>query len=84
MGISPRLNAHHPLTGDSRYLHWQHTWWNGMYSIMLTKAALLHRDYLALYDAVVPKFFLESIDKNRNCEDIAMAYVVAVVVSTSS
>ena len=52
-----------------------------MYSIMLTKAALLHRDYLPLYDAIVPASFLKSIDENRNCEDLAMAYVVATVVS---
>ena len=44
---------------------------------------MLHRDYLPLYDQLVPPFFLKFIDENRNCEDIAMAYVVARVVSPS-
>lgn len=32
--------------GQRNYLRWQHTWWSGTYSIILTKASLLHRDYL--------------------------------------
>jgi hypothetical protein len=75
------LNTHHPITGESRYLNWQYTWWNGQYTVILTKACMLHRDYLPLYDQLVPPFFLKFIDENRNCEDIAMAYVVARVVS---
>lgn len=81
VGISPRLNTHHPITGESRYLNWQYTWWNGQYTIVLTKASMMHKDYLYLYDKLVPPFFLKFIDENRNCEDIAMAYVVARVVS---
>jgi hypothetical protein len=48
-----------------------------MYTIMLTKAAIMHRDYLAEYDKYVPQEMLAHIDKMRNCEDIAMAQVVA-------
>jgi hypothetical protein len=53
-----------------------------MYSIMLTKISLLHRDYLFKYASgkVLPARFLEHIDQARNCEDIAMAYLVAVEV----
>ena len=53
-----------------------------MYTIMLTKAALLHRDYLPEYDKQVPASMVQHIDENRNCEDIAMAYVVAKMVRT--
>jgi hypothetical protein len=49
---------------------------------MLTKISLLHRDYLFKYASgkVLPARFLEHIDQARNCEDIAMAYLVAVEV----
>jgi hypothetical protein len=65
------------LRGNLRYLNWQFTWWGGMYTIMLTKAAIMHRDYLAEYDKYVPQEMLAHIDTMRNCEDIAMAQVVA-------
>jgi hypothetical protein len=48
-----------------------------VYTVMLTKAALLHRDYLKDYDRLIPASMLEHIDKGRNCEDLAMAHVVA-------
>lgn len=77
VGFSPRIHAYDAVTGAMRYLRWQHTWWSGFYSIMLTKASFLHRDYFELFSRVVPKEFLEYVDKVRNCEDIAMAHVVA-------
>ncbi len=80
MGFSPRMHASDVDTGALRYLNWQFTWWSGVYSIMLTKASLLHRDYLYAYDKVVPGAMLQHIDSVRNCEDIAMAYVVALQV----
>ena len=46
---------------------------------MLTKVSILHRDYLSEFFRLVPSNFLQHIDKNRNCEDIAMAYVVASI-----
>eukprot|EP01036_Dinobryon_divergens_P029815 gene29815-38969_t len=81
VGFSPRLHAFDIFNGHWRYLKWQHTWWNGAYSILLTKASILHRDYLTDFASessnVLPNAFLRHIDKSRNCEDIAMAYVVA-------
>jgi len=49
---------------------------------MLTKASILHRDYLTSFadGSLLPAGFLKHIDKTRNCEDIAMAYVVAAKV----
>ena len=77
VGFSPRMHAHDIVSGALRYLKWQHTWWNGAYSIMLTKAAVLHKDYLLDFSKVLPAEVLQHVDKMRNCEDIAMAYVVA-------
>jgi hypothetical protein len=66
--------------GKIKYLNWQYTWWNGVYTIMLTKASILHQRYLRDFFAVIPKTFLQHIDKHKNCEDIAMAYVVQQMV----
>lgn len=77
VGFSPRLDALNPQTGETRYLKWQHTWWNGAYSIMLTKAAFLHKKYLSLFFELLPEEYIQTIDASRNCEDIAMAFVVA-------
>ena len=81
VGFSPRMNAYDSITGHARYLRWQHTWWSGIYSIILTKVSFLHQDYLDEYFNVIPTHFLDYIDAHRNCEDIAMAYVIAVTVS---
>jgi len=77
VGFSPRMHAHNVVSGALRYLKWQHTWWSGRYSIILTKCALMHRDYLPEYDKQVPAAMLQHIDEMRNCEDISMAYAVA-------
>jgi hypothetical protein len=53
VGFSPRLNGIDPVSGESIYFKWQHTWWTGAYSIMLTKAAFLHKKYLTAYENVI-------------------------------
>jgi glucuronyl/N-acetylglucosaminyl transferase EXT2 len=78
VGLSPRITTYDSITGLARYKNWQYTWWNGMYNIVLTKAAILHKSYLNEYGKVIPKEFLQFIDNNRNCEDLAMQYVVSV------
>ena len=72
-----------------------------MYTIMLTKAAIMHRHYLQNnhienndkqqienhnnqqyeYDKIIPEVMIRHIDEKRNCEDIAMAYLIALKVS---
>ena len=47
---------------------------------MLTKVAIFHKDYLDAYIQYTPQIMLDYIDKNRNCEDIAMAHLVATEV----
>ena len=81
VGFSPRMVVWDVVTGAAKYLHWQHTWWTGIYSLVLTKASILHRDYLKEYDATVPAAFLTHVDSVRNCEDIAMAHVIATKAS---
>lgn len=78
VGYSPRLNAWNPVSGQARYLRWQHTWWNGLYSIVLTKVAFLHKRYLQLYKETLPAAISQFIDDRMNCEDIVMAHLVAV------
>ena len=76
VGYSPRMHAVDASTGIMRYLRWQHTWWSGVYSIVLTKASFLHRDHLVAFAKTVPPAFLDHIDRVRNCEDLAMALTV--------
>lgn len=77
VGYSPRMITNDPITGKTKYLRWQHTWWNGIYTIVLTKASILHKRYLYEYNKVMPTSMLSYIDNARNCEDIAMAHIVA-------
>lgn len=79
IGFSPRMTGFDPTTGVERYFRWQHTWWNGVYTIMLTKVSLMSTSYLQAFKTMVPSSVLEYIDKHRNCEDIAMAYVVLLL-----
>ncbi len=80
VGISGRITTYDAVTGLARYKNWQYTWWNGFYNIMLTKGALFHKNYLAEYTKVIPSSFLKFIDEHRNCEDLAMAYVISIQV----
>ena len=77
VGFSPRMLTYDIETGAIKYQRWQHTWWSGLYSIVLTKGALFHKKYLQQYHKETPVKFLEHVDKNRNCEDIAMAHLIA-------
>lgn len=74
VGPAPRL-----VTRDNRYLRWWYVWWNGRYSLVLTKVAVFHRDYLYAYSANgdVMTAVREHVDKHRNCEDIAMSFLIA-------
>jgi glucuronyl/N-acetylglucosaminyl transferase EXT2 len=77
VGFSPRMITWDTNSGNFLYLRWQHTWWSGLYSVMLTKIGILHRDYLENFSKAVPQAFQEHVNKIRNCEDIAMAHIVA-------
>jgi hypothetical protein len=77
VGFSPRIAQVDHATGNTQYMRWQHTWWNGLYSIVLTKVCFMHKDFLFKYAATVPQAVLTYVDVHRNCEDLAMAFLVA-------
>jgi hypothetical protein len=56
VGFSPRMHAFDTSTGAMQYLKWQHTWWSGTYSIMLTKASIFHKKYLGAFFEVVSSY----------------------------
>lgn len=78
MGYMPRLH----LRGKDHnlvYRCWWRVWWHGVYSIILTKAAILHHDFFAMYTYNLPKEIHALVDRERNCEDIAMQFLMANV-----
>lgn len=76
VGFMPRI---HLRGKDGRLVYrcWWSVWWHGMYTIILTKAAFLHHDYLNLYTNVMPQNIRDFVDKGRNCEDLAMQFLIA-------
>jgi len=53
--LSPATNAAAAAAGlRFEYHSWWYVWWYGRYSMVLTKAAILHRKYLAIYSAEAP------------------------------
>lgn len=82
VGFVPRIhwvdqskdNMNHFIYGS-----WWSVWWMGRYSMVLSKAAFFHKKYLSLYTNKMPASIREYTTKNRNCEDIAMSFLVANV-----
>lgn len=80
VGFVPRVHWVDSLNGDDnkfRYGGWWSVWWTGTYSMVLSKAAFFHKKYFALYTNEMPSSIREFVTKNRNCEDIAMSFLVA-------
>ncbi|KAL5991532.1 GDP-mannose transporter [Asimina triloba] len=65
--------------GGEQYTYggWWSVWWMGRYSMVLSKAAFFHKKYLAMYTHQMPAYIRDYVTKNRNCEDIAMSFLVA-------
>ena len=68
------------------YHAWPMVWWRHEFNFILTKASFLHKRYLDLYSnpSVHPVQVLDYVDQHKNCEDVAMALLVANVTSSSS
>ncbi|XP_051199071.1 glycosylinositol phosphorylceramide mannosyl transferase 1 [Lolium perenne] len=66
-------------TKEYRYASWWSVWRTGTYSMVLSKASFFHRKYLDLYTNQMPPSIRDYVTKNRNCEDIAMSFLVANV-----
>lgn len=80
VGFVPRVHWVDQSRGDiDPYVYggWWSVWWMGTYSMVLSKAAFFHKKYLSLYTNEMPASIREFITKNRNCEDIAMSFLVA-------
>ena len=75
VGFMPRI--HLRSNGKLVYRCWWRVWWSGTYSIILTKAAVLHHDFFHLYTNVMPQSIRELVDRSRNCEDLAMQFLLA-------
>jgi len=75
VGFMPRLH----LRNGSRYEYrcWWRVWWHGAYSIVLTKAAILHHRFFELYSSRSNEAVRALVDSRRNCEDIAMQFLVS-------
>lgn len=77
VGFSPRYGGFDEVQDKYEYGGWRRTWLTGQYTIVLTKVCFIHKNYLSLYFSETSKRMLEHIDKNRNCEDLAMAHIIA-------
>lgn len=80
VGFVPRMHwvdsKNHDV-GRYTYGGWWSVWWMGTYSMVLSKAAFLHKKYLDMYTNQMPASIREYVIKERNCEDIAMSFLVA-------
>lgn len=82
VGYYPRL-ASAPRNGigggDSLVYHgWPTVFLRQKFNLVLTKASFLHAKYLELYSSDAhPQEIRDYVDRHMNCEDIAMAMVVA-------
>uniref|UniRef100_A0A0D6QV88 Glycosyl transferase 64 domain-containing protein n=1 Tax=Araucaria cunninghamii TaxID=56994 RepID=A0A0D6QV88_ARACU len=80
VGFVPRMHwIDSKKTDMSRYTYggWWSVWWMGTYSMVLSKAAFLHKKYLDMYTNQMPAAIREYVISERNCEDIAMSFLVA-------
>ncbi|XAR65912.1 N-acetylglucosaminyl-proteoglycan 4-beta-glucuronosyltransferase [Bertholletia excelsa] len=80
VGFVPRMHWIDKSSGNTDkfiYGGWWSVWWTGTYSMVLSKAAFFHKKYLSLYTNDMPASIRDYVTKNRNCEDIAMSFLVA-------
>ena len=75
IGFMPRI--HLRSQGKLVYRCWWRVWWSGTYSIILTKAAMLHHDYFKKYFQEMPQSIRDLVDRSRNCEDLAMQFLIS-------
>ena len=51
--------------------------WDRKYSILLDKLVFLRSEYLFWYTCLSPQPVLDFVDKNKNCEDIALNMLIS-------
>ncbi|KAL4620917.1 hypothetical protein ACB092_06G190900 [Castanea dentata] len=80
VGFVPRVHWVDQSKGNNDYYiygGWWSVWWSGTYSMVLSKAAFFHKKYFSVYTNEMLASIREYVTKNRNCEDIAMSFLVA-------
>ncbi|KAJ3676004.1 hypothetical protein LUZ60_003416 [Juncus effusus] len=77
VGFVPRM--HWKEGEEYKYGGWWSVWWSGTYSMVLSKAAFFDKMYLELYTHQMLPSIRDYVANNRNCEDIAMSFLVANV-----
>ncbi|CAH1438713.1 unnamed protein product [Lactuca virosa] len=80
VGFVPRIHLiNRSKENENSYIYggWWPVWWTGTYSMILSKASFFHMKYLRLYTNGMPTSIMEYVKRNRNCEDIAMSFLVA-------
>ncbi|EPS61759.1 hypothetical protein M569_13037 [Genlisea aurea] len=80
VGFVPRMHwLDNKKDGEVHYSYggWWSVWWTGTYSMVLSKAAFFHNKYLEMYTNQTPSSVHHYVTRERNCEDIAMSFVVA-------
>lgn len=86
VGWFPRLDTPSPRNRQPRYLSKLATLlFQGRYSIILTKGAIMHARYLSAYseDTRGMAAVRAMVAARRNCEDIAMQFVVSSATGTA-
>ena len=76
VGFSARMHSRDPATGAWGYRSWWYTYWNGAYSLVLSKCAFVHRSYMEAFWQL-PAELTEEVDRQRNCEDLLLSFLVA-------
>ncbi|KAJ4804530.1 hypothetical protein LUZ62_017096 [Rhynchospora pubera] len=84
VGFVPRMHWLRDPTEtcmEEQYVYggWWSVWWSGTYSMVLSKAAFFHKQYLTIYTNQMLPSIRDYTTKNRNCEDIAMSFLIANV-----
>ncbi|WOL08383.1 hypothetical protein Cni_G17136 [Canna indica] len=81
VGFVPRMHWMDKMAGTNKeyykYGGWWSVWWKGTYSMVLSKATFFHKKYLYMYTNHMPASIRNYVTKYRNCEDIAMSFLVA-------
>ncbi|KAI5082285.1 hypothetical protein GOP47_0002028 [Adiantum capillus-veneris] len=81
VGFVPRMHWLHGKESFNQpvytYGGWWSVWWTGTYSMVLSKCAIFHKKYLDLYTNHMPAKIRDYVTRKRNCEDIAMSFLVA-------
>ncbi|KAH7431544.1 hypothetical protein KP509_08G054700 [Ceratopteris richardii] len=80
VGFVPRMHwSHGEESALQKYTYggWWSVWWTGTYSMVLSKCALFHMKYLDIYTNHMPAQIRDYVTSKRNCEDIAMSFLVA-------